>query len=165
MKRKVKTAEAALSRTNRPVGDGLENVVAGLGTDRDKAYYSRYGLPRVLDRQELENMYRSSWLAKRIINTIADDMTREWRSVVFDSKNEDQQFAIEKAEKKLKVRAKFNDALRWSRLYGGATIIIGIKNQPLSMPLDPSRVPLPSTFARRPRRSRKIWLRDAASRW
>lgn len=140
MKRKVKTAEAALSRTNRPVGDGLENVVAGLGTDRDKAYYSRYGLPRVLDRQELENMYRSSWLAKRIINTIADDMTREWRSVVFDSKNEDQQFAIEKAEKKLKVRAKFNDALRWSRLYGGATIIIGIKNQPLSMPLDPSRV-------------------------
>lgn len=140
VKRIVKTAEAALSRTNRPVGDGLENVVAGLGTSRDKAYYNEYGLPRPLGRQELENMYRSSWLAKRIINTIADDMTREWRSVAFDSKDDQHQLAIEKAEKRLKVRAKINEALRWSRLYGGACVVIGLKNQNLNQPLDVTKV-------------------------
>lgn len=141
-KRNVKSVAHAMAKTNKPLpaGDGLENAVAGLGTNRDKMYYSQYGLPRHLDRQELENMYRSSWLAKRIINTIADDMTREWRSVVFDSKDEKSQFAIEKAEKRLRIRAKVNEALRWSRLYGGAVIIIGIKNQPLDQPLDVSRI-------------------------
>lgn len=141
-KRNVKSAGHAMAKTNKPlpVGDGLENAVAGLGTSRDKMYYSQYGLPRHLDRQELENMYRSSWLAKRIINTIADDMTREWRSVVFDAKDDKSQFAIEKAEKRLRIRAKVNEALRWSRLYGGAVIIIGIKNQPLEQPLDVSRI-------------------------
>lgn len=147
MSRQVKTTGAALSRTQKPVtvtsvqaGDGLQNVVAGLGTDRDKMSYGSYELPRLLLRQELENMYRSSWLAKRIINAVADDMTREWRTVIFDDDDDKRQFAIEKAEKKLRVRPQINEALRLSRLYGGALVIIGTKDKDMSKPLNPETI-------------------------
>lgn len=135
-KRTVKTADAALAMTRRPVGDGLENVVAGLGTDRDKRAYSVWSDPRVLTRQELENMYRGSWLAKRIVNTVADDMTREWLHVMFDDDSEASQFAIEQSEKRFAVKRKVNEALRWARLYGGSLVIIGTKDKDLSKPLD-----------------------------
>lgn len=136
--RKVKTADAALARTTRPVGvsDGLENVVAGLGTDRDKMSYSVYGLPRVLTRMELENAYRGSWLSKKIVNAVADDMTREWRHVVFDDDDGENQFAIEQAEKRFALKGKINESLRWARLYGGALLIIGTRDKDLSKPLN-----------------------------
>lgn len=126
--------------TRQPVGDGLENVVAGLGTDRDKRSYSVWADPRILTRQELENMYRGSWLAKKIVNAVADDMTREWLHVIFDDDSEKSQFAIEKAEKCFAVRRKINEALRWSRLYGGATVIIGTRDKNLAKPLDVKNV-------------------------
>jgi phage-related protein (TIGR01555 family) len=136
--RKVKTADAALARTTRPVGvsDGLENVVAGLGTDRDKMSYSVYGMPRVLTRMELENAYRGSWLSKKIVNAVADDMTREWRHVVFDDDDGESQFAIEQAEKRFALKGKINESLRWARLYGGALLIIGTRDKDLSKPLN-----------------------------
>jgi phage-related protein (TIGR01555 family) len=152
-KRHVRTAAAALASTRKPVrpeviagdtavrlraSDGLENVVAGLGTDRDKRTFSNYNTPRVLTRFELENMYRCSWLAKRIVNTVADDMTREWRRFTFGDADDNPQLeALEKAEKQYAVKAKINHSLRWSRLYGGCLVIIGINGQDdLSQPLD-----------------------------
>lgn len=135
-KRTVKTADAALAMTRRPVGDGLENVVAGLGTERDKRSYSVWADPRVLVRQELEAMYRGSWLAKKIINAVADDMTREWLHVIFDDDSEESQFAVEQAEKRFAVKSKVNEAVKWGRLYGGAMIIIGTRDKDLGKPLD-----------------------------
>ncbi len=135
-KRTVKTADAALAMTRRPVGDGLENVVAGLGTDRDKRSYSVWADPRVLTRMELESMYRGSWLAKKIVNAVADDMTREWLHVIFDDDSEESQFAVEQAEKRFGVKTKVNEAIKWARLYGGAMIIIGTRDKNLAKPLD-----------------------------
>lgn len=123
--------------------DGLANVVAGLGTERDKGSYTHYALSQALPSSELEAMYRSSWLSKRIVNVVADDMTREWRQHVFDSEKATEQLAVENTEKRLQVKAKVNEAIRWARLYGGAGIIIGIKGVPmeqLEQPLDPSTV-------------------------
>ncbi len=137
-KREVKTADAALAMTRQPVGDGLENVVAGLGTDRDKRSYSVWADPRILTRQELENMYRGSWLAKKIVNAVADDMTREWLHVTFDG--EELGTAIEQAEKRFALKRKTNEALKWSRLYGGAVIIIGTRDKNLAKPLDVKNV-------------------------
>ena len=137
-KRKVKTADAALAMTRQPVGDGLENVVAGLGTDRDKRSYSVWADPRILTRQELENMYRGSWLAKKIVNAVADDMTREWLHVTFDG--EELGTTIEQAEKRFALKRKANEALKWSRLYGGAVIIIGTRDRNLAKPLDVKNV-------------------------
>lgn len=140
-RRNVKTVDAALASTKQPVQahvyDGLENVVAGLGTDRDKRAYSVWAQPRVLTRPELENMYRGSWLAKRIVNAVADDMTREGWHYMFDEDTEGKsQFCLELCEKKFAIRRKINEALRWARLYGGSIIIIGTKDKDLSKPLN-----------------------------
>src|SRR5512142_1518388 len=58
------------------VVDGLQNFAAALGTKADKRSHTFYNFPLTLTRQELENMFRSSWLAKRIVRTPADDMFR-----------------------------------------------------------------------------------------
>lgn len=131
MARHVKSIGAALAKTSKPIqaaaGDGLENVVSGLGTTHDKRFYSTWATPRLLTRHELENMYRGSWLAKRIVNAVADDMTREWGHYLFDDpEDETLPFAIEQAVKKLAVKGRINEALRWARLYGGALVILGV---------------------------------------
>lgn len=146
-KRQVKSADAALARTNRPVGDvaaaadGLQNVVSGLGTDRDKRSFSVWARPRVLTRDELENMYRGSYLAKRIVNSVADDMTSSGWHYEFDEESEEAKQAIERAEKKFAIPAKVNEALRWGRLYGGSAIVIGTGDvKDLAKPIDPEKV-------------------------
>lgn len=145
MARKVTTINSALSRTMKPVtsvgdsanmvrrsmtmGDGLENLVAGLGTSRDKRSHTRYTFPRFLTRFDLENMFRGSWLSKRIVTAIPDDMTREWRRFTFADDDENPNIeALEKEEKALNVKEKFKEALYWARLYGGSMIIIGTKD-------------------------------------
>lgn len=140
MPRNVVTDSAALARTNRAASDGLENFVAGLGTDRDKRSHSSYGFVYTVSRPELEAMYRSSWLAKRVVNTVADDMTREGWTVEFDDPDGEGRKALARAEKQLQVAAKVNSALRWARLYGGCIIVMGTKGQKLNEPLDPARV-------------------------
>lgn len=144
MARNVKSTAHALARTKKPVtmGDGLQNVVAGLGTERDKRSYTTWQMPCVLTRYDLESMYRVSWLSKRIINAVADDMTRAWRhhSLEDDDKNTILE-VIAKAEKKLQVKAHFNEALRWARLYGGSLMLLGIRgDSDLSQPLDPTKL-------------------------
>lgn len=116
--------------------DGLANVVAGIGTERDKTSYSRYSHTFGLQSQELESMYRSSWLSKRIVNTVSEDMTREWRDFMFDDTDESRQFGIEQEEARLDIQSKVTDALRWARLYGGAALVMGVNGEDLTRPLN-----------------------------
>lgn len=131
MARQVKTVGAALAKTNKPIAvatrDGLENVVAGLGTTHDKRFFNAWAIPRTLTRHELENMYRGSWLAKRIVNAVADDMTREWGHYLFDDpEDESLPFAVEQTVKRLAIKSRVNEALKWARLYGGSLVILGV---------------------------------------
>jgi phage-related protein (TIGR01555 family) len=141
MPRNVKKASTALSRTNKPVvtaadsssvartGDGLENFVAGLGTDRDKRSYSYYNVPRTLTYFELENMFRTSWIAKRIVSVVASDMTREWRTVNLGDDDQNPRIKqIEDFEQKFGLVAKICEAIRLARLHGGSLIILGIND-------------------------------------
>jgi phage-related protein (TIGR01555 family) len=146
MGREVKTVSAALSRTNKPANDsydlrgltkdGLENVMSGLGTGRDKRSYTRYSFVVPKHQVELESIYRQSWLAKRIVNAVAEDMTREWLYVKFGDDDKDSQHAIEKAEEQFNVKAKTTESLQWARLYGGCIMVIGVKGQNPETPLN-----------------------------
>jgi len=133
--------DAEARRSSVPYqGDSLKNFVAALGTRQDKRSHSFYAFPLTLTRVELENMFRSSWLAKRIVRTPADDMTRAWVERKWDGWDEpgNQLLAqLKVAEKKFNVRGKVLDALTWGRLYGGAGIVLDIKGQEdWSQPLD-----------------------------
>lgn len=124
--------------------DGLENVVANLGTSADKKAASTYA-QTARDRLVLENMYRTSWIAKRIINCIPDDMTRNWRELTIDDDGGDSLKKVAKEERRLGVRAKVNESLRWGRLYGGCLILMGTadaKSDPkiLQTPLKPESI-------------------------
>ena len=119
-----------------PFIDSLQNFVAGLGTSRDKASASTYATP-ILTEFELGNMYRSSWLARKIVDIIPLDATRQWRQWQADNAQIE---LIEAEEQRLGLRVKIKEALTKARLFGGAGIYIGTRDTDPSKPLDPSRI-------------------------
>ena len=58
--------------------DRLSNFVSGLGTSKDKKIANVYGF-NLIDAQQLNAMHRSDWMARKVVDIIPDDMTREWR--------------------------------------------------------------------------------------
>jgi len=116
--------------------DSLTNVVSGLGTERDKRSHNtfRYNPLNYFDWIELESAYADCWLATSIVDIPVDDATREWRSFSCEEASD-----IQRAEKHYKVQQVIQEAFKWSRLYGGAAILM-ITDQDLSMPLDTRRL-------------------------
>ncbi len=118
--------------------DGLQNVAAGLGTSRDKRYFSTYAKVTPLTLQQLDTMYRSSWLAGRIVDTVAGDMTRQGVSLSWDGYDKDEGgvAAIEDAQEDFDLPGKEHEALKWGRLYGGGAIFIGMAGEDPMKPLN-----------------------------
>ncbi|MEP9376190.1 phage portal protein [Aquabacter sp. CN5-332] len=118
------------------VTDGLQSFVSGLGTSRDKAATTFYGVPMWTDDQ-LVNAYRSSWIARKIVDVPALDSCRRWRSWQAE---QDQIEAIEAEEKRLGLKAKTLEARIKARLFGGAALLIGTGDANPAEPLDPARI-------------------------
>lgn len=120
------------------MADKLVNLVANLGTERDKASHSFYGVP-CLSEQQAVNAYRGAWLPRKIVDIPADDETRKWRAW---QASDGQIEKIEAEEKRLNVRGKVRDARKKARLFGGAAIYIGTGDSDPSEPLDPKAIGL-----------------------
>jgi phage-related protein (TIGR01555 family) len=129
-------ADGADGSASAVASDGVQNAPAGLGTGRDKRAWTLYGMERQLSQAELDAMYAGSWRAARIVNAIADDMTRAGFHVMYDDDGGAGQFDIEGAIKRFGLVPKVRDAVRWARLYGGAVIVIGTRGEDASKPLD-----------------------------
>lgn len=104
--------------------DSLLNLVTGLGTSKDPTSAALFNF-QLLDRRVLENMYRSDWVARRIVEAPADDMTREWRQW---QASQEQIETIEEVEKTHALQKKVRQAMIRGRLYGGAAIVIGVED-------------------------------------
>lgn len=115
------------------LADGLSNVVANLGTLRDKASHTTY-TPDILDSVELVNAYRTSWLAAAVVDYPAEDATRKWRNWRAEA---DQITKIEAVEKRLGLKTKVQAALITSRLMGGSAIYINTGANNPGAPLRP----------------------------
>lgn len=116
--------------------DGLQNLVAGLGTSRDKASHSHYGIPVMTD-VELLNAYRGSWAARKGVNIPAVDACRNWRNWQAEKP---QIQLIEEEEIRLNVTAKILEALIKARLFGGAAVFIGTGERDTASELNPERI-------------------------
>lgn len=116
--------------------DGLINVISGMGTARDKRSSTGY-FRTLLTRIDLDNMYTGSAIAGCIVDMPADDMTRMGWTRTWDGVDKDQDSVkkVRLAEKRFRLKPKVKEAVKWGRLYGGAAIVIGIKNDLLSKPL------------------------------
>ena len=120
----------------RYLSDKLVNLVANLGTERDKAAGSVYA-PVLLTEQELSNAYRGAWLPRKIVDIPPLDATRRWRGW---QASKDQIQLLEAEEKRLDVKRKVNRAMTRARLFGGAAIYIGTNDRDTSQPLNPERI-------------------------
>lgn len=113
------------------VSDGMVNLVANLGTPRDKASHTRY-ITSCMSESELLSAYRSSWLAAAIVDYPSEDATRNWRSWNAES---DQISRIEAEEARLDLKSKVKEALISARLFGRAAIYINVSHSQQDQPL------------------------------
>lgn len=130
-----------LQDEERTLEDDLENLVAQLGTNQDKRSHARFVNNKQLSRDGMQNelnaMYRTDWLAGKMVDIIPDDMTREWREFTGDIDPEIVTMLVNE-EDRLDLCGTFNLAHKWARLYGTAFIVMsiddgGTPDQPLNM--------------------------------
>ncbi|MGF6878369.1 DUF1073 domain-containing protein [Paraburkholderia sp. MM5477-R1] len=119
-------------------GDSLSNLVAGMMTVRDKRTHSKFRRDDIIDREELAAMYRHNWLARKIVDAPAEDMTREW--VRLETANESAKQTLEKAEKRYGLISRIGDNLKWGRLYGGSALYVSIAGDDAAQPLRIDRI-------------------------
>lgn len=117
-------------------GDSFSNFLANVGIGQNNiASGARYGFyPITRQRLQLDWMYRGSWIVRQIIDAVADDMTRAGVSFTSDMPP-DEVDQFHNYLKDLLVWQRLNDAIKWSRLYGGAIAVILIEGQDTATPL------------------------------
>jgi len=118
--------------------DGLQNVLIGMGTGRDKAQYTKTTATVFLAQEELENLY-GEWLPRRIVDIYADQATRKGFKVLFggDGVRAEEVQGIEQAIEDLYILEHLNLAAKNSRLYGGACLLLFVDDgRPAYMPVD-----------------------------
>lgn len=116
--------------------DGLRSIIGNLGElGRDKSAGTYYGIPFIPDTQ-LINAYRTSWLARKIVDIPAKDSVRagvDWMA------EDDQIELIEAEQNRLGLMQKLYRARVLGRLLGGGALFIGT-DQDSATPLDLKRI-------------------------
>ena len=108
--------------------DDWENAITGIGKTRDKTQYTEFGTFNYMDDSELSSLYGGNGLGKRIVDTVVNDMTRNWIVPNIEHDQWDNEDLIYKELSKIKAQKAFNTALKWKRLFGGSIIIIGVND-------------------------------------
>lgn len=119
--------------------DAFQNLLARTGFGSTNLMEgTQYLLTRMTrDYATLNALYRSNWLARRIVDIIPKDMMRNWVSYQSDVAPE-QIDKLKKMERLTRLRASLLKGLYWGRLYGGAAGLIMLEGQEdaLEEPLD-----------------------------
>jgi uncharacterized protein len=122
--------------------DSFTNFLAKLGTNTQNLQsYSQYSLAPFISRQriELEAAYRSSWLVGQVVDTVAEDMTRE--SVTINSKLPPEDIKmILSIFTDLNIWHELSNTIKWARLYGGAIAVILTEGADYEKPLNTNAV-------------------------
>lgn len=140
MSRRHKNRPAGEQVNTEPVAvqDAFSNPLFRLGYgSQSPLEATEYPLTRMTDNYALLNsLYRDNWVVQNVVGLMVDDMLREWYTLKGDVTPE-MQDALDRVERKTRLRARVNEGLRWGRLYGGAAGLILIRGQEdLSRPLD-----------------------------
>ena len=107
--------------------DGLQNVLTGFGTTRDKSTHTKTSPIVFLAQEELEGLY-GMWIPKRIIDIVAEQSTRKGFKVLFggEGAKAEEVTGIEQVIEDLYILENFLLASKNARLYGGACILLYI---------------------------------------
>lgn len=122
-------ARAKLNIPQAPVNDGAAdvyaNVFANTGWGSTSAVNGGDYFPfRIsLDYQKLLNIYRGNWIVRAVVDTMPEDMLKEFPSLEIDAKPEDIE-DFERVVAKTSTLQKLIEGMKWGRLFGGAIAII-----------------------------------------
>lgn len=121
-------------------GDAWVNRVTGLGTSRDKRTAGRF-MWEPLSYEECRDMYRGDPYVRRAVNLLSDEATRAGFRLTVSEGDKAREAArwINGRMTDLGFRWKLRQAHRWARAYGGAGILMGIRDGSKS-PRDPLRL-------------------------
>jgi phage-related protein (TIGR01555 family) len=121
--------------------DSFANFAHKLGVGADNPLSTAsYGFnPVSRNRQQLEWIYRGSWLGAVAVDVIAEDMTREGIDYVTELAPEAAE-RIDRLVNSMGVWPAIADVIKWGRLYGGGLGVVLIDGQDVSQPFDPSTV-------------------------
>lgn len=134
-------------KKNRPVMDSFSNPAARLGFGTmDLTEATSYPMTRLTQNYELiTSLYRNNWIIQNIVGMVPDDVTRKWYDVKTNI-GADYLDDLARLEKRLKLREKITEGMRWGRLYGGAAGIILLEHQDdMSQPIDMDSI-MPGDF-------------------
>ncbi len=124
---------------NKPVrtADGYNNFSAKLGGYTSNIQTGGTYLPGYISRNrvQLEFAYRSSFLVGAGVDAMADDMTRKGISISSMMKP-DAKGELETFWEDIGLWDELNNTLKWSRLYGGALLVLLIDGQDISTELN-----------------------------
>lgn len=122
---------------SRPTADGFQNMQARLGVGSGNlSDANTYVQSNLLTRQPrtLEFMYRGSWIVGAVVDSIAEDMTRE--GVDFGSSiKPDIIERLQARQDDLGLWQGLQETIQWSRLYGGAIGVIQVDGQDMATEL------------------------------
>jgi hypothetical protein len=118
------------------INDGFENLLTGMGTSKDPLTHTNFvrGNSLTLNYSLISAIYAQNWLASAVVDVPVNDMTRSF--IELNMEDEEKEEVIHDALKRLKVKSKFNQALKWAGAYGGSVIIMMVNDgKDLSVPL------------------------------
>lgn len=139
-KRKVTTIKNLVQ--DQLMGDGYQNFTAKLGLQTENlSSVGTYTLGSLISRNhvQLEAIYRTSWIAGQVIDTIAEDMTKEGIMMTSKMSPDDIQ-AINANLTELDIWSKICSTIKWARLYGGAIAVMLIDGADYEKPFDIKKV-------------------------
>lgn len=116
--------------------DGWQNVFTLAGTKQDRTTQSAFIASSHLKRETLDDLYVAGGVARRIVDTVALDATREW--ITTDDDNAE---ALQDRMEELSIQTKVAEAVSMSRLHGGSVlVVIADDGRTLSEPLNDTAI-------------------------
>lgn len=118
--------------------DGFDNFSARLGIGQDNLLArSGYTPGKYItrNRDELLDMYRTSWIVGRMVEVVAEDMVRSPMDIQ-GSLDQGDVSALLKVYRSSGVPGRLTDAVKWGRLYGGALAVMLVDGQDMASPLE-----------------------------
>jgi phage-related protein (TIGR01555 family) len=117
--------------------DAVSNFIARIGISNNNLLGSTsYDFTPISRLQQmLEWAYRGSWLVGAAVDCVADDMTRAGIQMNSSTPPEQIEMLIQSMDG-LSFWQALNETIKWSRLYGGALLVMQIDGQDMGTPLN-----------------------------
>ena len=120
--------------------DDYLNAMLGVGTRSDRSTATRSAYARVMGQGELESLYLSDGMARKVVDVPAEEMTRS--GIDLEDLDDDvlKEYVMSRLDE-LDAMRHMSDAVRISRMVGGALMIFGLNDGgALDVPLNPQGI-------------------------